>query len=77
MYGKDIEFESMRHSDEIMMTKVLMKILEIRHIELAPFIAMILLCLHIQTNSEFEIVLYADQINILHLHNQSVLTWNY
>ena len=38
MYGKDIEFESMRHSDEIMMTKVLMKILEIRHIELASFL---------------------------------------
>ena len=40
-----------------------------------PLIARILLCLHMQTNSVFEIVLYADQINILHLHNELTLTW--
>ena len=28
----------MHHSDEIMMTKILMKSLEIRHIEPAPFL---------------------------------------
>ena len=35
----------------------------------------ILLCLHMKTNSVFEIVFYADQINILHLHKQSILSW--
>ena len=39
-------------------------------------IARILLCLHMKTNSVFEIVLYADQINILHMHKQSILSWN-
>ena len=41
----------------------------------ASLIARILFCLHMQTNGMFEIVLYADQINILHLLNQSALTW--
>ena len=41
----------------------------------ALFIAKILLCLHMKINSVFEIVLFADQINILHLHKQSILSW--
>ena len=39
----------------------------------ASLIAKILLCLHMQTNSVLEIELYVDQINILHLCNQSIL----
>ena len=41
----------------------------------ASLIARILLCLHMQTHSVVEIELYADQINILHLRNQSILSW--
>ena len=41
----------------------------------ASLIAKILLCLHMQTHSVLEIDLYADQINILHLCNQSILSW--
>ena len=41
----------------------------------ASLIARILLCLHMQTHSVLEIDLYADQINILHLRNQSILSW--
>ena len=41
----------------------------------ASLIASILLCFHMQTHSVIEIELYADQINILHLHNQSILSW--
>ena len=41
----------------------------------ASLITRILLCLHMQTHSVLEIELYADQINILHLRNQSILSW--
>ena len=41
----------------------------------ASLIPRILLCLHMQTHSMLEIELYADQINILHLRNQSILSW--
>ena len=41
----------------------------------ASLIARILLCLKLQTHSVLEIELYADQINILHLHKQSILSW--
>ena len=41
----------------------------------ASLIPRILLCLHMQTHSVIEIELYADQINILHLRNQSILSW--
>ena len=41
----------------------------------ASLIPGILLCLHMQTHSVIEIELYVDQINILHLRNQSILSW--
>ena len=41
----------------------------------ASLMARILLCLHMQTHSVLEIDLYADQINILRLRNQSILSW--
>ena len=41
----------------------------------ALLIARILLCLHMKTNIVFEIVLYADQISILHLHKKLILSW--
>ena len=41
----------------------------------ASLIPRILLCLHMQTHSVLKIDLYADQINILHLRNQSIFSW--